>query len=97
MHTIKQRMRQPFSRGSPRPRGYIHQSFASSFILIGEKILQVAAQPMPSFLFPFSSQRDIFNNTICLFHSKLLHLYFDLISTYSNHIKRLKMFAVNII
>ena len=37
MHTITQRKRQPFSRGSPRPRGYVHQSFASSFILIGEK------------------------------------------------------------
>ena len=90
-------MRHSFSRGSPRPRGYVHQSFASSFILIREKILQVEAQPVPSFLRRFSSQRDTFNSTICLFHSKLLHLYFNLISTYSKYIKGLNMFTVNII
>ena len=57
-------MRQPCSRGSPRPRGYIHQSVIHFISLSKRSALQNHSSSMADFIFPEGpTQRDTGNSS----------------------------------
>ena len=61
MHNIIIPMKQPYSRGSPRPRGYDHQLFASSFITLFLKGLQFCSTLATIYLLNLSLIEDSCN------------------------------------
>ena len=82
MHNIIPQMRQPYSRGSPRPRGYIHQVSYSFYLFTKIEYLQSHVSSMASLPYHKALRREplvtkqppfLYNHLIKGFKSSLGH------------------------
>ena len=93
MHTIKQRMRQPFSRGSPRPRGYIHQPICSFIFFIKKRVLtNITAHSWPVLSFLEALRRETLLTSTAPFRILINQLIEEIINNPFGHIVNLNYY-----